>query len=166
MSARPLRPRVRTALAAALVAWAVLLVAVLLAPSTAGPDWLIFTIADGLGRTGLPSGLVSPRRVEFTLNVAAFVPLSLLGTMLWPRPSWRDWTAVGFAASFVVEVAQALVLDTRAATHSDVVANTLGTLVGALLGWGLVASGVGRASEGGADLPDRESSAEELEPPR
>ena len=33
MSARPLRPRVRTALAAALVAWAVLLVAVLLAPS-------------------------------------------------------------------------------------------------------------------------------------
>lgn len=166
MSARPLRPRVRTALAAALVAWAVLLVAVLLAPSTAGPDWLIFTIADGLGRTGLPSGLVSPRRVEFTLNVAAFVPLSLLATMLWPRPTWRDWTAVGFAASFVVEVAQALVLDTRAATHSDVVANTLGTLVGALLGWGLVASGVGRASEGGADLPDRQSSAEELEPPR
>ena len=166
MSARPLRPRVRTALAAALVAWTVLLVAVLLAPSTAGPDWLILTIADGLGRTGLPSGLVSPRRVEFTLNVAAFVPLSLLGTMLWPGPTWRDCTAVGFAASFVVEVAQALVLDTRAATHSDVVANTLGTLVGALLGWRLVASGVGRASEGRADLPDRQPSAEELEPPR
>ena len=34
--------------------------------------------------------------------------------------------------SFVVEVAQAVVLDARAATHSDVVANTLGTLVGAL----------------------------------
>ena len=85
--------------------------------------------------------------------------------MLWPRPTWRDWTAVGFAASFVVEVAQALVLDTRAATHSDVVANTLGILVGALLGcWWRV--GRRRASEGRADLPDRQSSAEELEPPR
>ena len=59
-----------------------------------------------------------------------------------------------------------MALDARAATHSDVVANTLGTLVGALLGWGSSSSGVGRASEGGADLPDRQSSTEELEPPR
>lgn len=166
MSVRPLSPRVRTTVRLALAAWVVLLVVVLLAPSTAGPDWLIFRIADGLGRTSLPPELVSPRRVEFTLNVAAFVPLSLLGTLLWPRPTWRDWTAVGFAVSFVVEVAQAVVLDARAATHSDVVANTLGTLVGALIGWGLVASGVGRGSEGRADLPDRHSSAEELDPPR
>ena len=64
--------------------------------------------------------------------------------MLWPRPTWRDWTAVGFAASFVVEVAQALVLDARPATHSDVVANTLGTLVGALLA---VAGSSRRASD-------------------
>ena len=111
MSARPLSPSARTTVRLALAGWVVLLVAVLLTPSTAGPDWLIFTIADGLGRTSLPPALVSPTRVEFTLNVAAFVPLSLLGTMLWPRPTWRDWTAVGFAASFVVEVAQALVLD-------------------------------------------------------
>ena len=75
---------------------------------------------------------------------------------------------VGFAASFVVEVAQALVLDTRAATHSDVVANTLGTLVGAAARAAVARRGraLGRASEGRADLPDRQSSAEELEPPR
>jgi Na+/glutamate symporter len=164
--ARPLDPRARTTVQLALASWVVLLVAVLLAPSTAGPDWLIVTIADGLGGAGLPPALISPRRVEFMLNVAAFVPLSLLGTMLWPRPTWRDWTAAGFAASFVVEVAQALVLDTRAATHSDVVANTLGTLVGALIGWWLVAWGVGRGSEDRADLPDRHSPAEELDPPR
>ena len=166
MSARPLSPRARTTVQLALAAWVVLLAVVLLAPSTAGPDWLILTVADGLGRTGLAPALVSPRRIEFTLNVAAFVPLSLLGTMLWPRPTWRDWTAAGFAASFVVEVAQAIVLDARAATHSDVVANTLGTLVGALIGWRLVASGGGRGSEDGADLPDRHSAAEELDPPR
>jgi len=39
-------------------------------------------------------------------------------------------------------------------------------LVGALLGL-LVRKALGaRASEGGADLPDRQSSTEELEPPR
>jgi len=166
VSVRPLSRRARTALGAALGAWVVLLVLVLLAPSTAGPDWLIFRTAEGLARLGIPYSVASPRRVEFALNVAAFVPLSALGTMLWPGPTWRDWTAVGFAVSFVVEAAQALVLDTRAATHSDVVANTLGTLVGALLGWALVAARVGRASERGADLADRQSPTEELEPPR
>ena len=169
MSDRLLSRRARTAVCAALVAWVALLAVVLLAPSSAGPDWLIFRTADGLGRLGMPYSMASPRRVEFVLNVAAFVPLSALGTLLWPRPTWRDWTAVGFAASFVVEAAQALVLDTRAATHSDVVANTLGMLVGALLGLlvrRILSWRARRASEGGADLPDRQSPTEELEPPR
>ena len=56
--------------------------------------------------------------------------------------------------------------DARRATHADVVANTLGMLVGALLA--LVVGRVlrARASEGRADLPDRHSPAEELDPPR
>ena len=84
---------------------------------------------------------------------------SLLGSLLWPRPSWRDWTAVGFVASFLVEVVQAVALGGRSATHADVVANTLGTLLGALLGLAV-------GSEDRADLPDRHPAAEELEPPR
>jgi glycopeptide antibiotics resistance protein len=106
-------------------------------------------------------------RIEFGLNMLAFVPLSFLGTMVWPRLTWRDWTAIGFVASFLVEVVQAVALDARSATHADVVANTLGTLIGALLGLlasRLLASRAG--SEGRADLPDRRSAAEELEPPR
>ena len=100
------------------------------------------------------------------LNVVAFVPLSLLGSLLWTRPTWRDWTAVGFVVSFVVEVVQAVALDARQATNADVVANTLGMLVGALLGLLVTRILDRRASEGGADLPDRQSSTEELEPPR
>ena len=102
---------------------------------------------------------MAPERVELGLNVAAFVPLSLLGTLLRPRPTWRDWTAIGFATSFLVVVVQAVALAGRSATHAHVVANTLGTLHGALLGLAV-------GSEDRADLPDRHSAAEELEPPR
>lgn len=128
------------------------------------------TLAAALGRLGVPDALVEPVRVELGLNVAAFVPLSLLGSLLWPRATWRDWTAGGFVASFLVESVQALALDGRSATHTDVVANTLGTLAGALLALGLLAASgrttPGCGSEGRADLPDRHATAEELEPPR
>ena len=166
MSDRALSPRVRTTLRAALAAWVVLLALVLLAPSSTGPDWVIAHLAQVLQRLGLPDVLTHPRRVESMLNVVAFVPLSLLGSLLWPRPSWRDWTAVGFVASFLVEVVQAVALDARQATYADVVANTLGMLGGALLA--LLARRLleWRASEGRADLPDRHASTEELDPPR
>ena len=166
MSVRLLSRRARTAVAAALGTWMVILAITLLAPSAAGPSWLVNTLTPALTRLGLSDTVAAPTRVEFILNVAAFVPLSLLGSALWPRLTWRDWTALGFVASFLVEVVQAVALDGRSATHSDVVANTLGMLVGALLG--LLARRLleSRASEGRADLPDRQSSAEELEPPR
>jgi glycopeptide antibiotics resistance protein len=169
MSNRRLHPTAWRAVAVALAAWTVVLALTLLAPSSAGPSWLVDTVATLLERLGVPDALAAPARVEFGLNVAAFVPLSLLGTLLWPRLTWRDWTAGGFAASFLVEAVQAVALDGRSATHSDVVANTLGTLVGALLGLGLLAAlgaRPARRSEDRADLADRHTAAEELEPPR
>jgi len=44
------------------------------------------------------------------------------------------WIAMGFAVSLLVEATQ-VALPERMATHSDVVANTLGAAVGALLAW-------------------------------
>ena len=165
MSATTLSRRARTALSAALVAWVVLLAVVLLAPSSRGPDWAILHLTDALRGLGVPEALAHPGRVESMLNVVAFVPLALLGSLLWPRPSWRDWTAVGFVVSFLVEVVQAVALDARQATNADVVANTLGMLVGALLALLVRRIVSASASERRADLPDRHSSAEELEPP-
>ena len=165
MSASPLSRRVRTTVRAALAVWVGLLAVVLLAPSSAGPDWAIVHLSNALRGLGLPGALASPERVEWMLNVAAFVPLGLLGSLLWTRPTWRDWTAVGFVTSLLVEVFQAVALDARQATHADVVANTLGMLIGALLGAAARRLGAS-ASEGGADLPDRATPAEELEPPR
>lgn len=155
----------RRAVGAALVAWTAVLAVTLLAPSAAGPSWLVETLSSVLERIGVPPALADGTRVEFGLNVAAFVPLSLLGTLLWPRLGWRDWTAVGFVASFLVEAVQAIAFDGRSATHADVVANTLGTLVGAVLGLVLLAFLPPLGSEGGADLADGDAAAEELQPP-
>lgn len=134
MPSRPLPAPARRVVAGLLVAWLVVLAVTLLAPSAAGPSWLVETVAGVAADLGVPAALADPTRVEFLLNVAAFVPASFLGSLLWDRLTWRDWTAGGFVASFLVEVAQALVLDHRSATHADVVANTLGALVGALAG--------------------------------
>ena len=70
--------------------------------------------------------------VEFVSNIALFVPLSLLGSLLWQRWTWVAWTMAGFASSLVIETTQTL-LSGRSPTLLDVVANTLGALVGALL---------------------------------
>lgn len=170
MSDRPLHLFVRSASAVALVTWVAVLAVTLLSPSAAGPTWLVGTVADELTGLGVPASLAAPERVEFGLNVAAFVPVSFFGSMVWPRYTWRDWTAIGFAASFAVEVFQAVALDARSATNVDIVANTLGTFLGALAGAVLVAATVGRrpahASERRADLPHWHASTEELDSPR
>lgn len=166
MPAGPSVTAIRPAAGVALAAWLVVLVVTLLAPSAAGPSWLVETTAVTLDRFGVPEALTDPSRVEFVLNVLAFVPLSLLGSAVWPMSTWRDWTAVGFAASFFVEVVQAIALDGRSATHSDVVANTLGASVGAILALTFVARLRGARSERRADLTDRNASTEELQPPR
>ncbi len=74
----------------------------------------------------------SPERAEFALNVVMLVPFSLLGGLLLPRLRVSDWTAAGFFLSGLIEVVQRLVLPTRTGSSRDIVANTLGSLLGAL----------------------------------
>jgi VanZ family protein len=63
-----------------------------------------------------------------------------------PSYSWRDWTAFGFCLACLVELLQGLLLPGRHASFSDVVANTLGALLGALLGFGAHTLCAGRSS--------------------
>ena len=134
MTPLAVEPRLRRAAAWVLASYAVVLALLLLAPWGNVPDRVIRATARLAQDVGVPETLATFGRVEVGLNVLAFVPLTLLATVLWPRPTWRDWTAWTFVASFLVEAAQALVLSQRASANSDVVANTLGGLVGALLG--------------------------------
>ncbi len=83
---------------------------------------------------GSPEGLVSGARVEFVLNALMVAPVPLLATLLWPRWTWERWTVLGFVVSGAVELIQGLLLQQRSAEFVDIVANTLGVLIGAVLG--------------------------------
>lgn len=72
-------------------------------------------------------------RVEFAANVAMFVPLGVFAVLWFGVRRW--WTApvLGLAVSGLIEIAQALFLDTRVPDARDLVANTLGAAIGMLL---------------------------------
>ena len=70
---------------------------------------------------------------DFATNLAMFVPLGLLIPLSWSRLNWRDVTVVAFLISAAVEIFQGVLLPHRSAEFADVVANTLGCAVGAVL---------------------------------
>lgn len=82
---------------------------------------------------GAPSVMTGPGRVEFLLNAAMFAPIALLATLTFPRHPWANWVVYAFVASALVELLQGVYLPPRSAQFVDVVANTLGALVGALM---------------------------------
>ena len=71
--------------------------------------------------------------LELSANIALFIPLGFLIFFLLPRSRWWLALLVCPVLSIVIEVIQGLALSQRFATVSDVVANTLGGLVGALV---------------------------------
>jgi glycopeptide antibiotics resistance protein len=77
------------------------------------------------------SDWADPPAIEFTANIALFVPFGLLLALVLRHGQW--WVAVlgGFGVSLFAEVMQGLFLAGRSGTVSDVVANTAGTIIGA-----------------------------------
>lgn len=72
-------------------------------------------------------------RLEIIANVLVFVPIGILAFILVPRHLWPLALLVGPALSLSIEVFQRLVLPNRAATLTDVVANSGGALIGVVL---------------------------------
>lgn len=127
-----LRPGARRALTAAAVLYLAGVALVVLWPSPvdrpeAGTIQVVFV---WLHAHGLPRWL-GYAQLEWTSNVAFFVPFGLLAVLLGARP----WAAVlaGVAASAAAETAQALFLPERTASLMDILANSLGALVGAAI---------------------------------
>jgi hypothetical protein len=117
--------------AAALVAYSLGLAFVLLVPNSEVPTSSSIWLADLAARSGAPAWAVEPARFEFVANALILMPVSALGSLLWPRTTWRDWAAYAFVIAGFVELVQGLLLPDRSATFVDVVANTLGGLGGA-----------------------------------
>ena len=134
----------RALLGLAFVAYVGLVLLVVLAPTPTVASSVVIEVIDVGRRLGVPEALLVGTRVEFALNTLMVVPVSLLGSLLWPALSWRDWLAIGFIGSAAVELAQGLLLPERSATFVDIVANALGAGVGAIVvvaGRALIARG-------------------------
>ncbi|WP_127792803.1 VanZ family protein [Agromyces sp. LHK192] len=86
--------------------------------------------ADMLSSLGVPFD-AAYAFVEFTANIVLFVPLGLLLSLAgWHLPFWAI-VLIGLVSTCVIEAVQ-LAIPGRYSTLSDVVANTLGTALGAL----------------------------------
>lgn len=91
---------------------------------------LVHELARALGHLGVPFR-VGYTVLEFAANVALFVPFGVLVPLVWVRLPWLITASCGAAASILIELVQ-LTIPSRVSTISDVVANTLGALLGAL----------------------------------
>lgn len=101
-------------------------------PQPDTPAGTVSHLADAMATVGL--GFISGTMIEFVLNVILFVPMTLLGVLTWPRVNPIQWVLLGVAATGFIEVLQFLVLPDRSATLSDLIANTLGAVIGVDLG--------------------------------
>lgn len=72
-------------------------------------------------------------RLEVLANVAVFVPVGVLAFLLTPRRRWPLSLLVGPGLSVAIESAQEVALPHRAATVSDVLANSTGATIGVCL---------------------------------
>ncbi|QWZ08094.1 VanZ family protein [Nocardioides panacis] len=111
----------------------VLLLVALLAPESGRQTEAVYWLQHLLARVGVDGPQVTYDRLEVVGNALIVVPVALLGSEIRPAWSWRDWTALAFLGSLAVETVQGLLLPDRQAAFSDVVANTVGALAGALL---------------------------------
>ena len=103
----------------------------------------LLAVIDWLQERGAP-GWVRYSLVEFAANVVLFVPVGLFVMILAGPRGW--WLAVltGFAASCTIELGQLIFLPDRFATLSDVLANTIGATLGAVIGLLLLRGGRAR----------------------
>ncbi|WP_223626575.1 VanZ family protein [Microbacterium sp. EST19A] len=105
---------------------------------------LVGIIATWVSDAGIASYARSAFVLEILANVALFVPIGLLLALAWPRLRLWQTVLIGALMSVLIETVQGL-MPSRFPTLSDVIANTTGTLIGALIvAFILYLAGVGR----------------------
>ena len=107
-------------------------------PVDRGATPLLRSALAALHRRGVPDWF-DYHFVEFTANIALFVPFGMLALFATGRR--RAWLAVlaGVGASATIELGQWLLLPERFPSGLDVVANSIGTAIGVAIGYGALA---------------------------
>ena len=107
---------------------------------------LVGIVATWVADAGIASYSRSAFVLEILANVALFVPVGLLLALAWPRLRLWQTVLIGALMSVLIETVQG-VMPSRFPTLSDVIANTTGTLIGALIVTIILSlAGVGRPS--------------------
>lgn len=101
-------------------------------PVDAGIDGTLLQVLGWLHGAGLP-GWIGYDQVEVAANIALFVPVGLLTALELRRRPWWVAGLAGCGLSVLAELAQALLRPDRFATVQDVIANTTGALIGAVI---------------------------------
>lgn len=71
--------------------------------------------------------------VERSANVGLFLPVGFVGALAFPNKKWWQIGAFGMLVSGCIELGQFLFLHSRFASPSDVMTNTSGAVIGALV---------------------------------
>lgn len=131
----PAERRLRVAAIAVLAGYSVFVAVIGLWPSPVDRplDPALFRVLVALKGIGIRPG-DAYNAIEFTANVAFFVIPAMLLVFLVGRRRWWIAPVVGLLCSIAIELTQFLLLPGRFATVGDVIANTLGSLVGCGIG--------------------------------
>jgi len=113
--------------------YSVLLLVALFSPGSGTQAGMVSGLGHVLRALGAPRAVWEFSHLEVVMNALIIAPVSFLGSFVWRRSTWRDWTAFGFCFSTGVELVQGLFLSARVAQFSDIVANTAGALLGAAI---------------------------------
>lgn len=98
-------------------------------PVDRGAHGSISSVVFWLHAHGVPAWL-DYAVIEFSANIALFVPVGLLVVVLVGARHWGLGPMIGAGISCSIELGQLLFLPGRFATINDVIANTLGALLG------------------------------------
>jgi glycopeptide antibiotics resistance protein len=115
----------------ALVAYVIVVLLATMWPSPLdqGYEASIQKFLEVLHRTGVPEWF-GYNKLEFSANVLMFVPLGFLTALMLPTKLW--WLALVLCPglSVAIEFTQSALLSSRFATLSDVIANSIGAVIG------------------------------------
>ena len=101
-------------------------------PLDQGYEASIVKLLEVLHRNGVPQWF-GYTKLEVTANVGMFIPLGFFVSMLLPFRVWWLALIICPGLSVAIELVQSIALSSRFATVSDVVANSTGAFIGAVL---------------------------------
>jgi glycopeptide antibiotics resistance protein len=92
------------------------------------PNGLLFKLLEVLGRHRA-TDWVTYMGLEFTANIAMFVPVGLFFLLLLGRSNWFAAVLAGIGLTFAIETAQ-IFLPARVSDPRDLLSNSIGALLG------------------------------------